>query len=254
MPVIVVGAWVKGHYTGKKREIQHDLNKKADDLASTHLKNPPTKFRPLKCPCAPPGYQVRLLFHSSVITSKFYHTLTKLKHNKSLKQHIMKKTNWTELTFSKVDWMAHKSAFNQLTRFQQITTAKLIHKLANVNTQNQLYYKTDPHCPMCFQDDEDFVHVLTCSDPRATQNRQELLLQLKTDLTNIQTPKIVTQTILQGFHLLITPPSTRSRAPTVGSLAGPDILLTAAYQEQFHTLSWYQCCLGRITSNGNKQW
>jgi len=34
----------------------------------------------------------------------------------------------------------------------------------------------------------------------------------------------------------------------VGALAGPDILQTSAYQEQFHTLSWYQCCLGRITS------
>jgi hypothetical protein len=52
----------------------------------------------------------------------------------------------------------------------------------------------------------------------------------------------------KGFIIGITPPSTRSRATTVGSLAGPDILLTAAYQEQFHTLSWYQCCLGRITS------
>jgi hypothetical protein len=50
MSVTVVGPWVKGHYTGKKREIQHELNKKADDLASAHLKNPPTKFKPMQCP------------------------------------------------------------------------------------------------------------------------------------------------------------------------------------------------------------
>jgi len=159
----------------------------------------------------------------------------------------MKKMKWTESIFSTVDWMAHKSAFTRLTRFQQITTAKLIHNLANVNKQNQLYYKTNPYCPICLQVDEDFVHVLTCTDPRATKNRQELLFQLEKDLTNIHTPKVVLQTILQVFHYWLKPITTRSRAPTVGSLAGPDILLTSAYHEQFHTLSWYQCCLGRIS-------
>ncbi len=159
----------------------------------------------------------------------------------------MKKMKWTESIFSTVDWMAHKSAFTRLTRFQQITTSKLIHNLANVNKQNQLYYKTDPRCPICLQVDEDFVNVLTCTDPRSTQNRQELLLQLEKDVTNIHTPKVVLQTILQVFHHWLNPITTQSRVPTVGSLAGPDILLTSAYHEQFHTLSWYQCCLGRIS-------
>jgi hypothetical protein len=103
-PVTLLGAWVKGHYTGKKREIQHNLNEKVDDLASNHLKNPPPKFKPLKCPRAPPGYRVRLLFSSYIITSKFYHTLSKLKHDKSLKQHIMKKMNWTKPSPQSIGW------------------------------------------------------------------------------------------------------------------------------------------------------
>ncbi len=42
-------------------------------------------------------------------------------------------------------------------------------------------------------------------------------------------------------------PSSQSWDPTYGSLAGPDILLTNAYYEQFHKLGWFQFCLGRIT-------
>jgi len=75
------------------------------------------------------------------------------------------------------------------------------------------------------------------------------LQQLCTTLTTIYTPEIVTQTILQGFAHWLTPTHHQSKAPTAGSLRGPDILLTSAYYEQYHTLGRYQCCLGRITNN-----
>lgn len=50
-----------------------------------------------------------------------------LRHDDALKAHIMKKANWTEISFAKVDWKAHKCDFNRLTRHQKITTAKLTH-------------------------------------------------------------------------------------------------------------------------------
>ncbi len=39
-----LGQWVKGHYTGKNRQVQHDLNDRADDLATAHLDTPPTGY------------------------------------------------------------------------------------------------------------------------------------------------------------------------------------------------------------------
>jgi hypothetical protein len=36
-PITIVGEWVKGHYSGKDRKKQHDLNGKADELVWEHL-------------------------------------------------------------------------------------------------------------------------------------------------------------------------------------------------------------------------
>jgi hypothetical protein len=52
IPVTVAGEWVKGHYSGKNRKIQHDLNEKADELAGEHLDNQTSRSGPI------PGYKV----------------------------------------------------------------------------------------------------------------------------------------------------------------------------------------------------
>ncbi len=41
LPITVVHAWVKGHYTGKQRELKHDFNEQADRLAVQHRKKQP---------------------------------------------------------------------------------------------------------------------------------------------------------------------------------------------------------------------
>ena len=56
IPIPVVRVWVKGHLTLKNRELQHVLNDKADNLAAQHMQVPPPHFKPIKCPCHPPGY------------------------------------------------------------------------------------------------------------------------------------------------------------------------------------------------------
>jgi len=52
---------------------------------------------------------------------KTFHILSQIRHDTALKAHIMKKkTGWTELTFAKVDWKAHKRAFTRLTRIKEL--------------------------------------------------------------------------------------------------------------------------------------
>jgi hypothetical protein len=59
------------------------------------------------------------------------------------------------------------------------------------------------------------------------------------------TPTVILNTFMQSFQHWINSLSTRSRAPTDGSINSPEVLLTAAYHEQFYDLGWYQCSLGR---------
>ncbi len=243
----MAGEWVKGHYSGKNRKIQHDLNDKADELAGIHLDNQNFRSGTNISHIPNPGYTIRLLKDNCVITSKYRSIICYCHHEQQLQNYILKRTKWSHREFHQVHWTAHGAAFTRLSRHQQITMAKLIHNLANTNRQSHLYYKTSPLCPGCTTEEETFEHVLRCAFPHTVVFRNSLLQTLERDLSNIQTPPPVITAIMKGFHDWFAPTSNHSRSPTYGSLFGPDILLTSAYYERFYKLSWFQLCLGRIS-------
>jgi hypothetical protein len=90
----------------------------------------------------------------------------------------MKKTNWTQGTFDKVDWDTHGLAFHKLTRKCKISTAKLIHHLVNTNWQNNFYYGTSSFCPCCQRVDETLERVLLCSSPVMSNHHTSSISQL----------------------------------------------------------------------------
>ena len=57
IPVPVIGKWFKGHFTGKVRLIQHDMNQRADDLANKFLQTHPRAFSPKRLLASHPRYQ-----------------------------------------------------------------------------------------------------------------------------------------------------------------------------------------------------
>jgi hypothetical protein len=133
------------------------------------------------------------------------------------------------LQFLLVDWNAHERAFKRLTCQQKILVSKLVHGLANTNRQNHLYYNTSNLCPICNAVEETFEHILTYQHPSAISFRDASLLQMEKDLQRINTPIMVIRTIMHGFSEWLHPNrSSHSRAPTVGSLRGPDMVLTTA--------------------------
>jgi hypothetical protein len=52
IPFTVAAGWVKGHYKGNNKEFKHDVNIKADQLASKFLQCLPPGFRPRSTPVA----------------------------------------------------------------------------------------------------------------------------------------------------------------------------------------------------------
>ena len=145
LPITIGHEWVKGHYEGKNKQYLHYLNKEVDEIAGAyqlHQRPHPTVRKPLP----PPGFRIRLLYESSVITSKVQSALQNSFHGSSIEEHILKKTKWTRRVFNLVHWDAHERAFRCLSRGRQYSTAKIIHQLVNTNRQNQLYYG---HSPLC---------------------------------------------------------------------------------------------------------
>jgi hypothetical protein len=198
-PITVVGEWVKGHYSGKDRKYKHDLNDRADQLATTAHRSLPKSFVTSPTAAAPSGFRLRLLCKDGLITSNYYRILTQAHHDQPIIDYIIKKTGWTLATFNEVDWDSHQRAFKRLTRFQRIGISKLIHNLSNTNRQNKLYYGSSDLCPGCSKEEETFEHVLRCSFPATMEVRATALDKLHKSLVAIGTPSQVVEIILKGF-------------------------------------------------------
>jgi hypothetical protein len=165
IPATIVAEWVKGHYTGDYREHKHDLNDRADKLATKFNANPPAILKQKKMPCPLPGYAIRLIHDGSTITNKLYKIMSRALHESKLISFLKLKNNWSDNTFQRIHWDAHERAFTSLSRNNQIMTAKLVHKLVNTNVQNQLFYGRSPLCPCCKTTDETLQHILSCTSP-----------------------------------------------------------------------------------------
>jgi hypothetical protein len=125
LPIALGHEWVKGHYKGTNKQYQHHLNKEADKIAGAyqfHQRPHHTVRKPLPLP----GFRIRLLYESSVITSKVQTALQNSFHGSPIEEHIMKKTKWTRQVFNLVHWDAHGRAFWRLSRGRQYSTAKII--------------------------------------------------------------------------------------------------------------------------------
>jgi len=120
----------------------------------------------------------------------------------------------------------------------------------NTNRQNNLFYGTSNSCPGCNTHEETLEHVLQCSYGPTVVVRQDGLEQLENRLKTMGTPPPVIKVIMEGFSDWMDPqfPATRrSRPSTFGSLNPTDILLTQAYSDQYHTIGWFQFCLGQVS-------
>jgi len=248
IPIVISTSWVKGHYQGKNKQYQHVLNDEADRLVGQYQEKQYTHYSNRK-PTPPPNYRIRLEYDSSIVTAKLRHVLVSHIHDKEIKVHIMRKSNWTPTVFQKVHWDAHERAFRRLPRFSQYITAKLLHGLVNTNRQNSMFYGQSPLCPICNQEEESTQHVFTCPHADATQHRNQCLEDLWKSLSSVSTPVPVIKAIVHGFtQWSNAPTNTHIRALTAGSLRGPDAVLTSAFHEQVRKIGWFQFCLGHVST------
>jgi hypothetical protein len=201
IPVTILAEWVKGHYNGKDHEFKHDLNEITDTMATSFNSSPHPKFSPRRKPIAPPNYGAHILYDGSTITNKLRPLMAQILHRPELMLHIIKRNRWVESTFQKIRWDAHEIAFKRLSRSHQLSTAKLIHELANTNVQNHKYYSKSPACPCCSTMDETFSHVLSCSSLISTEHRNNALQELWKDLQRINTPSDVIEAFCHGTNM-----------------------------------------------------
>jgi hypothetical protein len=246
LPIATSGHWVKGHYSGPNKRVEHALNSTADCLATEHITTAHRSFQPSNVPLFPPTLAIRILHNGSVITSKLYHVLSTAAHDASIIHYIQEKVGWTQVQFDKVHWSVHGRAFCRLTRFQQLMTSKLIHNQVYTNRWHHFIQGGSNQCPSCTTQEETLECILVCPHPSVEEYWQGDLAILTDQLRSIKTPTKIIVALLHGFQRWIAH-STVAWCPTTGSSHQPDVHLTAAFQEQYHSLGCHQLCLGCIS-------
>jgi len=134
--------WVKGHYTGKQRELQHDLNARVHKIVTKFAQERP-------CPpatCEPPSTTGSIHLQHA-LTLKWQATVQEEYHKVLLQLTICKNAGWTDNIFSRVDWDALQRCLLKVPWVTRIGYCKLLHNLLNTNEQNCRYYKTSSICP-----------------------------------------------------------------------------------------------------------
>jgi hypothetical protein len=197
--------------------------------------------------------QTNSQLQNPVTPSKLYETLHQALHSKTIKQHIMKKSNWPLAVFHLIHWEAQGWSFKKLTQNGKINTCKLLHALVSTNKQNNLYCGTTKKCPCCLTEEETITHILKCGRAEATEARDVAFQHLLTSLKQLGTPQPIIMTIHHGSSNWIsdTEPS-KVKALTRGSLRISDIYLTVAFTEQYHSIGWQHLFLGHLTHSREK--
>ena len=164
LPINVIAQHVKGHYKGDHREVQHDLNALADEIAEQFRKNPPPEYTPSTQPYFHPRLGAEVYSTDSAVTSKLRRTVYENLYTDQLLATIWKRNKWDGIAVDAIDWEAFYGAFRSYIKFKQIGVAKFIHGLWNTGYQKVLF-KQEAHglCPCCHTEQETTSHVFNAS-------------------------------------------------------------------------------------------
>jgi ribonuclease HI len=108
--------WVKGHFTGKQKEFQHDLNAEAHNLAKTALSTVDQSSVDVSPPTS-----LAVLWLGHTLTSNWQQTIREIAHSEKLRHTICKTSAWSEDHFHMVDWESLLAALKGFSRVKMLS-------------------------------------------------------------------------------------------------------------------------------------
>jgi len=201
LPVEVTGTWVKGHYKGNDRKVQHDLNHQlVDFMADQFRRRPPSGFEPTSRLLSHPSQRAIVYSDRSSITSKLRQVVYRNFFSAPLQVTICKRNKWSVLQFQAVDWQAFGMAFKSFSRFRQIGVTKLTHRLWHTGAQKLLFKLDDVGlCPCCRTCVETTEHIYQCRAPQVVGFRSTKLQQFDNYLSEQEFSRTLKEISQQVF-------------------------------------------------------
>mmetsp|Transcript_24137 Transcript_24137/g.34594 ORF Transcript_24137/g.34594 Transcript_24137/m.34594 type:complete len:1267 (+) Transcript_24137:682-4482(+) len=249
LPIKVSWGWVKGHYSGDNRQVQHDLNALVDTLATQFRQDPAAGYEPTAYPMFHPLHKAAVYIDGSMVTKTLSKAIYEQRFQVALMNTVKKRAKWTEVTFQNIDWDIFGKVFKSYSRFHQISIAKFVHGLWNTGEQKVLFKQEEEGlCPCCKSAQETTIHVFQCLAPEVVTHRDKQLLQFTEFLDEQELPKPVKQCIHAGMTTWLDSAMEKPalHAPTRGRLMPADQMATQAFVAQT-TIGWDAFLRGQIS-------
>jgi hypothetical protein len=221
------------------------LNVLCDEMATDQLKRQRVQIeeQTQSCPLAPRNLPVEVRYGSQVISS---HYISKLRDCIGMSKHrgyLQAKYKWNDLVLETVAWDSFEFCASRPTLTHTVTRSKLVHNWLNLGCQRKRIGRAESsvesRCPYCDQD-EDFVHMLTCAAPRALKFRYEALQVLNKTIASTT----YGSALFRAVKAWLLDPATKVEisAPTVGF--EPSIHRALASQE---SIGWMHLFRGFVS-------
>jgi len=243
-------SWVKGHFSGKRREPQHDLNAIAQNLAVSAL-----TLVPQESPDISPPSSLVDLRRGNILTSQWRAVIQEAVHADLLRDTILRNASWSDDQFDMVDWEALRMYLKGLSRVSLFSYCKLLHGILNTNEQNNRFYGKPSSCPHCNSGPESFLHVVSCPHPEVKDYRRKQQEVLWKSLQKLRTPVTVLQYMKYGIlscdplaNMETMPDAHSHNSTDSGNQTSPSwVLAQEAFQQQDICLGWEHFHSGRLS-------
>ena len=213
MPIEVRGKWVKGHFSGDERQVEH--NAMVDTMAGSFCKNPPGGYTPPAQSLTHSLQTAALISDGAIVTSKIKQTIYNNMFAQGLEKTIIRNNEWDPSYLQTVDWDAHGIVFRSFSRQKRLNLSKTIHSLWHTGAQNKVLFGMEAEglCPCSHQVTETVVHVYQCTKTTTVANRATLLTNLERNCERRQIPEPVKQVLLLGLQWFLNDPISAPPTP-----------------------------------------
>ncbi|KAI2502774.1 hypothetical protein MHU86_11678 [Fragilaria crotonensis] len=162
------------------------LNVLCDTMATDQLKQQSGNAaqRTLSIPLIPRTLSVAVRYSGQVISS---HYIARLRESICLARHrafLQAKYKWTNQIWESIAWDSFMQGARRPALVNPVTRSKLVHNWLNLGSQRAKFgsggsnLEIARQCPYCAEA-EDFLHMLTCVEPRALAFRYYAMIPLR---------------------------------------------------------------------------
>ena len=252
--------WVKSHQEDAQfTTSQESINKRADELATNARENAKEGLINTHPKQIFKHAEATLTINGHVVSKDLKKNIIDALYGERIINYLRKKYEWTEETFSKIDWDAHEFELSKVRGLYKISIYKLIHRWQPTNKVVQRNERRRAHqalCTECGNVDEQ-LHYMKCHSDYFEEARKYAWKKFRNVMKPYRHNNSMTAIMWTGVQRWIHDEFDEERTQKENLPFGDDVtqeqceILLDAFEEQ-KEIGWDHFIVGRVATGWSK--